>query len=162
MKKLTLLIIVAFGIQLYAKAQTEPVQITQLHALLQSAKNNFADEIGKKIDEDTTSKSIYYETKKPTEAAETFIVHQASGQNMYVINYDGKGDKIIKLITIVDKYIDELNNMAKTGNYTGEDYKSKSGKDVTDIKDKAGNLVLRYASDKETQSIYLYGYINNK
>lgn len=160
MKKLLVLLIPILIFHFHVKAQTEAVVITQLHALLQSAKNNFQNDIGKKIDEDASTKTIYYETLKSSEAAETFIVHQATGQNMYVITYDGKGDKIAKMIPIVNQYIDELNNMVKSGNYSGEDYKDKNGKDVTDVKDKAGNLVLRYASNTATQTIYLYGFAN--
>ncbi len=162
MKKILVLLISILTFQFCVQAQTEAAVITQLHTLLQSAKSNFHDDMGKKIDEDASTKTIYYETLKPSEAAETFIVHQATGQNMYVIMYDGKGDKIAKIIPIVDQYIDELNNMVKSGNYSGEDYKDKNGKDVTDVKDKAGNLVLRYASNTETQTIYLYGFVNTK
>jgi hypothetical protein len=125
--------------------------------LLKSAKNNFANDLGKVMETDSANHTIYYETKKPTKLAETFIVHQASGQNMYVISYDAKGDKVAGVMPLVDHYLDELNNMLKTGNYTGKDYKNTQGKDVTDIRDKDGNLVLRYASNLENQSIFLYG-----
>ena len=157
MKKAILLIIATLALQFYAKAQTVAPEITELRDLLKSAKNNFTNDLGKVMETDSATHTIYYETKKPTKLAETFIVHQASGQNMYVISYNAKGDNVANIITLTDHYIDELNNMLKTGNYTGKDYKNTQGKDVTDIRDKDGKLVLRYASNTENQSIYLYG-----
>jgi hypothetical protein len=145
MKKAFLLIIAILMLQVYVKAQTAAPEITELRDLLKSAKNNFANDLGKVMETDSANHTIYYETKKP------------SGQNMYVISYDAKGDKVAGVMPLVDHYLDELNNMLKTGNYTGKDYKNTQGKDVTDIRDKDGNLVLRYASNLENQSIFLYG-----
>ena len=75
-----------------------------------------------------------------------------------MIILSNKADDIAKVLLLVNQYIDELNRMVKTGNYTGVDRQDSKGKDLTEIKDKDGNLVLRYASDKTSQIIYLYGY----
>ncbi len=162
MKKILFLLVTALSFQLYANAQTEAPVITRLHALLQSARSNFINDLDKKIDEDTSTHTIYYEAKTQVKGAESFFVHQPSGQNMMVITYDAKGDKAVEMIPIVDQYIDELNKMVKTGNFTGDDYKSKAGLDITDLKDKEGNLVLRYTSSHEIQRIYIYGSITTK
>ncbi|BAU52436.1 hypothetical protein [Mucilaginibacter gotjawali] len=161
--KIQLLIFIAlvsFGLS--AQAQTEAPVITELHQLLQSAKSNFTNEIGKKVEEDTVTQNVYYEAKKPAVAADAFILHVKAGQNMFILNYDATGDKLTALIPIVGQYIDELNKMVKTGDYTGNDYNNEKGKAVTDIHDKDGNLVLRYTSDKVSQTVYLYGFTNNK
>lgn len=161
MQRVLFLLVTALTFQLCANAQTEAPVITRLHALLQSAKTNFINDLDKKIDEDTTAHTIYYEAKIPVKGAESFFVHQPSGQNMMVITYDAKGDKAAEMMPIVEQYMDELNKMVKTGNFTGKDYKSNTGLDITDVKDNEGNLVLRYTSSHEFQRIYLYGYINN-
>jgi len=161
--KIKLLIILALAtLGLSVQAQTEAPVITELHLLLKNAKNNFANDVGKKVEEDTATRNIYYETKNRVVAADPFILHLGSGQNIFILNYDATGDKLTALIPIVDQYIDELNKMVKTGDYTGNDYKNEKGKAVTDIHDKDGNLVLRYTSDKASQTVYLYGFTNNK
>ncbi|WP_295672733.1 hypothetical protein [uncultured Mucilaginibacter sp.] len=161
--KIKLLIIFALAtLGLSVQAQTEAPVITELHLLLKNAKNNFVNDVGKKVEEDTVTKNIYYETKNPVVAADPFILHLGTGQNIFILNYDATGDKLTALIPIVDQYIDELNKMVKTSDYTGNDYKNEKGKAVTDIHDKDGNLVLRYTSDKASQTVYLYGFTNNK
>lgn len=162
MKKVLFLLIAIAGIQRFASAQTETPVITRLRDLLQSAKTNFVSDLDKKIDEDTTTHAIYYEPKIPVKGAESFFVHYSSGLNMMVITYDAKGDKAVEMMPIVDQYMDELNKMVKTGNFTGQDYKGKTGMDVTDLKDKEGNLILRYTSNREIQRIYIYGSITTK
>jgi hypothetical protein len=158
MKKFAFIFLPFLFIGFYTKAQAVAPVIVQLRELLVSAKTNFTADIDKKIQDDASGNS-FYETKKKSEAAETAIVHTAiSGQNMYMIILSNKADDVAKVILLVDQYMDELNRMIKTGNYTGEDRKDNNGKDITEVKDKAGNIVLRYASDKASQIIYLYGY----
>ena len=81
---------------------------------------------------------------------------------MFILNYDATGDKLTSLIPIVEAYLDEMNKMVKTGEYTGNDYKNEKGKAVTDVHDKAGNLILRYTSDTASQTVYLYGFSYSK
>ena len=77
MKKI-FLILLAFQAFCYsAKAQTDAPAITQLRELLTSAKTNFTAEIGAKIQDDAAG-NTYYETKKPSDLAETAIVHTAA------------------------------------------------------------------------------------
>lgn len=160
MKKIiVLLLIFIIGLRI-AHAQTPAPVIAELRTLLQSAKTNFQGEMGAQIGADSASKMVFYETNKKTTGAETFISKQSSGQNLYIITYNVKGENAVKLMPIVDSYVNELNDMIKSGNYKGRDYKDKNGKDVTDMTDNAGNLVLRYASNTETQNLYIYGFIN--
>jgi len=159
-KLLVIIALVTFGLSVHA--QTEAPVITELHQLLQSAKSNFTNEIGKKVEEDTVTQNIYYEAKKPAVAADAFILHVKAGQNMFILNYDATGDKLTSLIPIVEAYLDEMNKMVKTGEYTGNDYKNEKGKAVTDVHDKAGNLILRYTSDTASQTVYLYGFSYSK
>lgn len=158
MKKIIFVIIGIFAIHLYANAQTAAPVVIELRQLLQSAKTNFVNDLGKKIEEDPATKNVFYEAAKPAVEADAFVVHLNAGQNMYVLNYDCTGEKINKMLPIVEQYLDELNKMVKESDYTGEDYKDKNGKAVTDIHDKAGNLVLRYTSVPATQTIYVYGF----
>jgi hypothetical protein len=141
-----------------SKAQTDTPAITQLRQLMVSAKTNFTADMGKAMGDDTVGHS-FYETKNPTEAAQTAIMQvKASGQNIYMIILSMEGDNLAKAIPLVDQYLNEMNHMVKTGDYTGEDRKDSNGKDLTELKDKNGKLVLRYTSDKDSQNIYLYGY----
>jgi hypothetical protein len=162
MKNLLLSLTALFAFLPSVKAQTEGSLISNFHALLESAKTNFINDLDKKIDEDTVTHRVYYEARKPVTGAESFFVHQPSGQNMMVITYDVKGDKAVETMLVVDQYMNELNKMVKSGDYTGEDYKTKNGMDVTDIKDKEGDVIIRYTSTHETQRIYIYGSITTK
>jgi len=160
MKKIFLVIVGIFTTLLFANAQTAAPVVTELRQLLKNAQNNFANDLGKKIEEDPATKNVFYEPVKPALEADAFILHVDAGQNMYILNYDCTGDKINKMIPIVEQYLDELNKMVKEGDYSGVDYKDKNGKAVTDIRDKAGNLILRYTSVPAAQTIYVYGFIN--
>ena len=159
MKKIILLIFAISFFIIPAKAQTELPVITDLHSLLNSAKSNFKDDIANKIQDDPATGNVFYETKRTISLAQTSIIQMKSGQNMYMIFYNVTDDNIAKMPLIVDLYMDELNKMVKTGNYTGEDSKGKSGNDITDIRDKDGNLVLRYSSTTKSQKIFIYGRI---
>ena len=159
MKKILLLLLVVTSIQFSATAQS-PV-IKEFRALLQSAKTNFKDDIGEKIEEDTANNLAYYKTKKADfSVISSFIIHQLTNDgNTYVINYnvkDADANTLVLIMHIVDLYIDELNAMIKTGNYTGRDYNTDDGMSVSEIKDLNGNHILNYKSNKEVQRIVIY------
>ena len=146
---------------IYAQDAPSPA-VAQIRQLIKSAKTDFKDDMGTLIQEDKDTKISYYETKKPTAGAQTFIYSSSNPDvtPMYVINYDVKAmdtSMLGLLMVIVNQYIDELNVMVKSGNYTGKDYKDANGMGVTDIKDKGGNYILRYQSNSEKQNIYIYG-----
>ncbi len=141
-------------------AQEASPVIKELRALVESGKTNFKNEIGPFIKTDEASKISLYKTKKETTAATTLIMQSQDKQCVYMIRYDMKdmnADMVGLMAVIVDQYINELNAMVKTGNYTGKDATDSDGLDVTQLYDLAGNHVLDYKSTKEIQSIYLYG-----
>jgi hypothetical protein len=162
-KTISILFTIFVLIQTTIFAQTAPsLAVMQIRHLIESAKTDFKDDQGALIQEDKDTKISYYETKKPTAGAQTFIYTSSNPDvtPMYVINYDVKAmdTNMLGLMTvIVNQYIDELNVMVKSGNYTGKDYKDANGMGVTDIKDKDGNYILRYQSNSEKQNIYIYG-----
>jgi hypothetical protein len=159
-------IFVLMQTNIYAQDAPSPA-VAQIRQLIKSAKTDFKDDLGTLIQEDKENKVSYYETKNKTEGANTFIQKSANGSSttMYIIDYDVEAmptDMLVKFMPIVVKYVDELNVMAKSGNYTARDYTDDKGRGVTDIKDKDGKYVLRYASTKEHHYLYIYGPQKNK
>ena len=163
MKKLILSFYIFISLCTLGQAQTIPTPAVQkLRLLIESAKTGFKDNTGDLIREDKTKKINFYKTKKETAGAQTFIYKSTTGDPapVYVITYNLKGMEptmMTMVMTIVDQYIDELNVMIQSGNYTGRDYKDEQGMDITEMKDKKGNHILDYGSDKETQNIYIFG-----
>ena len=146
---------------IYAQAKPSPA-ILELRALVQSAKTGFKDDTGELLKEDKENKINYYKTKKETTAAQTFIFKTmgTDAAPVYVITYHVKGMDAMMMglvFKIVDQYIDELNLMVQSGDYTGRDYTDDQGMAITEMKDKKGNHILDYGSDKETQNIYIFG-----
>lgn len=164
MKKTIFLAFIIFLLvqkNIYAQNAPSPA-VAQLRMLLESAKTDFKADTADLIQADKESKTNYYNTKKETEGAQTFILKStdASATSMYVIDYDVEAmetSMLVKFMPLVAKYVDELNLMVKSGNYTGRDYTDDKGRGVTDIKDKNGKYILRYASNKEHHYIYIYG-----
>lgn len=165
MKKLVFFLLSTMLLQGAIQAQTAAPVIKDLKMLIQSAQDNFKDQLGEKVETDTVNKMIFYKTKMETAAAQTFILHLESNEkNIYVIKYNMKtlDVNLLKMLSIiVNLYVDELNNMVKSGNYTGRDYTDTDGMSITEINDNAGNHILDYSSNSETQNIYVFGLIKN-
>ena len=165
MKKTLIILLITLAI-VNAKAQSTEHLISDLHILLSSAKTNFIDDMGEKYNENAASKTEYYNTKYATSGAKSLISKKLTDNTytyIYAILYDTKGaDAALKMMPVTDAYIDELNVMVQSGNYTGRDYKDEDGFDVTEINDKAGKHILDYFSNKEHQNIYIYGVPVNK
>ena len=163
MKKLILFLSIFISLGNVSYAQTTPSPAVQkLRELIESAKTGFRDDTGDLIRQDKTKKINYYKTTKATAAAQTFIYKSTTDDPapVYVITYnlkDMETTMMTMVMTIVDQYIDELNIMVQSGNYVGRDYKDAQGMDITEVKDKKGNHILDYGSDKETQNIYIFG-----
>ncbi len=164
MKKIISLLFTFFILQqasIYAQNVPSPA-VKQIRYLIESAKNDFKDDIGELIQEDKESKITYYKTKQETAGAQTFIYKSTNPDvtPMYVINYDVEAMETNMLgvfMSLVLQYVDELNVMGKSGNYTARDYTDDKGMGVTDIKDKNGKYILRYSSSKTKHNIYIYG-----
>ena len=161
MKKTFILLLFVAILSIGAKAQTTSPAVKDLRELVLSAQTNFVNDIGEKFDADTVHKMDYYKTKKTTAGAKTFIAQQlVNKKNIYVIRYDVKNMSTMMLTLvsrIVTLYVKEMNDMVASGNYTGRDYKDKSGDDVTEINDKAGNHIMDYISTSASQSLYIFG-----
>lgn len=147
---------------LSAHAQTPEQAISNLHLLLQSAKVNFMDNLGQKLNEDASNGLVWYKTKYATLGASSRIIHQSvDNKNIYFIKYNTKNDDVyLKLMPTILAFIEEMHTMEESGNYVRRDYKDNQGMDVTEIKDKDGNHIINYFSNKESQNFYIFGMGN--
>lgn len=60
-------------------------------------------------------------------------------------------------MNMVEQYIAELNDMVKSGLYTGEDYTTDDGKGVTELRNLNNDIVVQYVSSDTNHDIYFFG-----
>lgn len=157
-KKLFTIVCLCFNLAVFAQP-TNPV--AELRALMESSKTNFKDEIAEKRTVTPVNGYYYYNTKRKTEFAVTDIMeNEKSGIRSYIINYptDSKvsTDNLMAVLKVVPLYMTELNQMVKSGEYTGSDSTDENGNSLTTILDKNGRTALIYKSNNDTQSLYIF------
>lgn len=139
-------------------AQSTVNLVADMHSLLVSAETNFADQVGTVLMEDAETKTIYYHSKKPVEAAKTIIVKQPSGSAFtysYEIIYDIRASGALnKVLPVLTAYTEELDAMEKSGKYTIEANESGS---IKKLIDKKGRTVMNISWDLEFVNIYFFG-----
>jgi len=87
------------------------------------------------------------------------IVPTNNKKPIYFIKYSIKDLDVmtLKLFTnISEQYITEINEMIKTGKYTGKDVKEKED-DITELYDLKGAHIMDYISNVNAHYIYIYG-----
>lgn len=163
MKTLLLTLACCISASIATHAQEAAPIITELRAVLADAGTGFESYRGNMIETDSSTGVIYYKsTRTPAAAisAHFLIENVKTKHRFYLIRYDVKAmDAMqVRIMTVMaQKYLGELNAMAKTGTYNGRDYKNEDGADVTELKDKSGQNILDYQSDAGQQMIIVYG-----
>lgn len=67
---------------------------------------------------------------------------------------------MLRLFTsISQQYITEVNEMVKSGNYTGRDYES-NGESINELKDTKCELIFQYISSAKEHVLVFYGALN--
>ncbi len=160
-KPILVLLIALLAAPLSVMAQQISPVIQELRDLLMSARTNFKADIGAKDNVDSAGNVAIFRTRKETASAETFIMQPLHAETRtYVIRYNVQemAPMMIPLMTnIVKQYIGEIRGMVASGNYTSRDYTDDAGMAVTEVKSKGGTHILDYASNAETQSIFVFG-----
>jgi hypothetical protein len=156
MKKL--LTTIVFFIAVISFAQS-PI-IKQFREVVKDAPNQFTN-FQKDLLSDNPEKhnKLYNSTIEDTAISNNFI-SQTEGQNgVYIIRFDVAnldGMMLKMFLTISEQYIKELNEMEKSGAYTGRDYQ-ENGENITELKDLKGNVAVEYISNATEHLVMVYG-----
>ncbi len=141
-----------------SKAQSGEQVAEDIRLLLASAENNFANQLGEVLLEDSETKQVYYQSKKTTDGAKSVVVKSgttATTKYEYGIVYDLRpAGAVDKFVPVLMAYTEALAGMEKTGNYTVEANASGSVKSVFN---KQGKKLISLAWDLQFANIYFYG-----
>ena len=158
MKK-AILILVFITIAFQNLSAQSPI-INQFREIIKDAPNQF-NTIQKDLLQDNTEKNykIYSSTIEDTAISKAVISKSLSDGAVYVIRFDVQSldGMMLKMFTIISgQYITELNDMVKSGNYTGKDYQN-NGETTTELKDLQGNVVVQYISNNTEHLVMVFG-----
>ena len=156
MNKITIILFVIFTTAL-GTAQS-PI-IKQFREVIKDAPNHFSAFQNELLVDNTEKRSKVYNSKVEDNAiSQNFIVKTEGKTSTYIVKFDVTkiDDMMMKLFLIIaQQYITELNDMVKSGAYTGKDY--REGEDnVTEIKDLNGKTVVKYVSDSKEHYVIVY------
>lgn len=158
--------ILAFGLLLFfiqiANAQS-PI-IKEFRNILIDAPNKFESyKVAKISDNKDKNYELYSSKIEELPFSVTRVIAKTNDEpSVYFIKYDVKNldAMMLKLfINISTQYMTEINDMVKSGNYTGRDVKD-NGDDITEVFDLKGNHVMDYISNADAHFIYVYSRTN--
>lgn len=162
MKTLSLLFLLTFAIAGNVIAQEPSAIIKELRGIIADAPIAFDSFLGDADGRDEASGTTFYKTKKEAVAsiALPFIMHKEStGHRTFILRYNlnNLDAMMLKLMVVITQgYVDEMNAMVRSGNYTGRDYENSNGANVSEIKDLQGNHIMDYQSTKDQQMVIVY------
>lgn len=163
MKKLVLLLFIAFSINGNVMSQDVAPVITELREIIADAPNGFQSLVGDVDLKDKASAQTIYKTKTPSgiSVKEMFVMEDdASGRRTFIIRYNlaDVADMMLRIMLVTTKkYVEEMNVMVKSGNYTYEESTKPDGTNVTVIKNLKGKAVMSYHSSKTQQLVMVHG-----
>lgn len=102
---------------------------------------------------------LYTTTLDDSPICDSFIFESATGERVFILSYNVKkmDSMMFKIFnTMVPQYLNEMNDMVKTGNYKGEDY-NDNGTSITEITDLKGKIIVQYRSTADEHRIMFYG-----
>jgi len=158
MNKILIIIALALFNTIMAHAQS-PI-IKDLREVI-SQRNSSFKTLQKELVQDNTEKGIkaYMGSVGGSSICNAFVT-QSNGQgSMYIFLFSLENMDIMQTKIFTDmaqQYINELNNMVKTGNYKGRDYRDGESL-VTEITDLNGNIVVQYVSNAADHMIMVHG-----
>jgi hypothetical protein len=157
MKKIFLILLVFFA---FAKATAQSPIIKQFREVVKDAPNQFLNFQKDLISDNPEKKNKLYNSKIENTAISSNFISQTQGKNgVYIIRFDVSNlDAMMAkmMIAISGQYITELNEMQKSGVYTGRDYQ-ENGENITELKDLKGNLAAEYISSPTEHLVMIYG-----
>lgn len=157
MKKIFLVLFVVFA---FTKGTAQSPIIKQFRDIVKDAPNQFTN-FQKDLLNDNPEKhnKLYTSTIEDTAISKNFISQTEGKNGVYIIRFDVTnldGMMLNMFLAISKQYIDELNEMEKSGTYTGRDYQD-SGENITELKDLKGNLAVEYISNEKEHLVIIYG-----
>ena len=162
MKTLALLFLLTFSMAENVKAQEPAPVIKELRNIIADAPNAFDSFLGDANGRDEASGTTFYKTKNEAAVsiAQSFVMHkEATGHRTFILRYNVKNMDAMMLrlmLIMTQKYVDEMNAMIKSGNYTGRDYTASDGSLITEVNDLKGNKILDYQSAADQQMVIVY------
>lgn len=103
---------------------------------------------------------FYHSTIESSPISTVYI--QVRGEELPLYVMDFKVEEISTqmlglFMNMVEQYIAELNDMVKSGLYTGEDYTTEDGRGVTELRNLNNDIVVQYVSSDTNHDIYFFG-----
>jgi proline dehydrogenase len=161
MKKRTLITALFLFVAIAVKAQTAAEITNNFKALLVESVTDFKNIQGEIVENDAENKVTYYACKKTLGSTLEAICLNANDNTAYFsAKYDyGITDELLKATEILPSLLVVINDMVKTGKYTGRDYTNNSNVEITEVKDLDGNYILEIESgaDNKYLRITIYG-----
>jgi hypothetical protein len=158
MKKVLFFLLFAFAI---VQASAQSPAVLDFREFIKAIPTNFKT-LEKEYLKESDGYKVYSSTKEDLFFSTNLITRHPTDGTAYLLRYNIKDldAGILKMfMMIAQQYMDEINAMVKTGNYTGRDFKDGES-DVTELKDLEGNLIMQYISDKETHMLAFFGKKN--
>lgn len=103
---------------------------------------------------------FYHSSIEASPISTVYIQTSEEEVPIYVIdfNVEAMSAQMIGLfMNMVEQYIDEINEMVKSGQYTGEDFNTEDGRSITEIRNLNNDIVVQYLSNSTNHSIYFFG-----
>lgn len=161
MKKLLILFAV-FSSFIFVNAQEKNYQLS-VAVLLQHAQNNFKDLLGEQLPEDPAlSDYLLYNPKEQIGIGTEQIYVSKSDNSRFYICYV----PLTEASAILQDVLNYVNMKAKNGDFIGEDIDAGNGKNVTMVKNTAGENVMKietqYIKDDNFDNDYFALVINGR
>ena len=134
--------------------------IEDFRNIIKNIPANF-DVLKKEMTEENKDKNykLFTTTLADLPICDNFIFESPVEGTFLVLSYKVKNMDVMMMKifnTMVPQYMNEINEMIKTGNYKGEDFE-ENGKSITEVTDLNGKIILQYRSNSEEHRIMFYG-----
>jgi hypothetical protein len=144
-----------------SKAQS-PI-IVDFRAIVKEIPNNFKT-LQKDLNREDVENNykIYTTTLEDSPICNSFVFDSPSDGTYLILSYKVADLDVMMLRifnTMVPQYMNEINDMVKTGKYKGQDFE-ENGASVTEITDLNGKVILQYRSDTKEHRIMFYASSN--
>jgi len=155
-----ILFIIALIFVATAKSFAQSPIITDFRQIVTERATGFKN-IQQELLMDNTEKGvkIYQSSVGGSSICKSLVTHSATDGDvlLMIFNIESMDAMTMKIfMNIAQQYVTELNDMVKTGNYKGRDY--KEGDDsITEITDIDGKVVVQYISNPTDHMLMFFG-----
>ena len=157
MKNTILIIALLFG-TVFTSFSQSPI-VKDFRKIIADAPSQF-NNLQADLFQENGGNKFYHSTMEKSPIASAYIqVPPNQELPMYIIDYNVSkmSSQMIGMFTLmVNQYLDELNEMVKSGQYQGTDYTTADGRSVTELKNMNNDLVVQYVSDATYHNLYFF------